>query len=81
MVFGKISIFDVMKLIFKHYYLPKSIYRMDCQCCPVETPRGNPPGGFHLKMGETPHSLAIMTLGLNVGGFHLSEVETPHLSC
>ena len=54
-------------------------YRMDRQCCPVETPRGNPPGGFHLKMVEPPHSLAIMTLGLQMGGFHLAEVETPHL--
>ena len=54
---------------------------MDRQCCPVETPRGNPPGGFHLKMVETPHYIAILTLGQQVGGFHLAEVETPHLCC
>ena len=41
---------------------------------------GNPPGGFHLKMGETPQLLAIMTLGFQMGGFHLPEVETPTLA-
>ena len=44
-------------------------YRMDRQCCLVETPRWKPPGGFPPQNGGNPPASSYYDIGISDGGF------------